>query len=250
MAIVHLFGAAPPSGTEKSRVPSATIPRRWGPRLHEHLGGCGSRRAVAARIHDAKTAIRWTRANAERIGINPNRMWSPATSLARCCRSSPLQRTGARSRGRGPRRERGSDADACIGVYPLASARNTTGLFPQGQATAENIAATSPTSYITRASRAISFPARMTDSARPSSIDFLTKLLALGVPLCADARQGGDHARQCCIRCDRGDRPGSIKIVLDRLIMDPNPCPSFGGGSGGGGRVQNGPAPGGRGLAA
>ena len=41
-----------------------------------------------------------------------------------------------------------SEVNACIGVYPLASAQTATGLFPQGQATPENIAAASPTTYI------------------------------------------------------------------------------------------------------
>ena len=41
-----------------------------------------------------------------------------------------------------------SKVNACIGVYPLASAQIATGLWPEGQATPDAIAAASPTTYI------------------------------------------------------------------------------------------------------
>jgi acetyl esterase/lipase len=93
-----------------------------------------------AQIHDVKAAIRWTRANADRLGIDSGRSavagYSAGGMLA-------LMAAGTNGRkdieGDGGNAGVSSDVNACIGVYPLASAQTATGLFPQGQATAENI---------------------------------------------------------------------------------------------------------------
>jgi hypothetical protein len=73
-----------------------------------------------------------------------------------------------------------------------------------------------------------------------SSIDFWSKLHALGVPSALTLIQGADHA------FDNGALDAvevmaqSIDLFLDRLLVNPKPYPSFGGGGGGRGRGRGG----------
>ena len=84
-----------------------------------------------------------------------------------------------------------SDVNACIGVYPLASAQIAGGLFG-GKGTPEQIAAASPTSYIAKSFAPTIFIHGTNDGTVPaqSSIDFHTKLHALGVPSALTLIQG------------------------------------------------------------
>ena len=201
-----------------------------------------------AQIHDTKAAIRWTRANAGRLGIDANRIvvagYSAGGMLA-------LMAAGTNGRkefeGDGGNAGVSSDVNACIGVYPLASAQIATGLFPQGQATPENIAAASPTSYITKNFAPTIFVHGTNDGTVPvqSSIDFFTKLHALGVPSTLTLIQGADHAFDNAAFDAIELMAGSIDLFLDRLLVNPAPYPKFG--AGGGGRGRGGP--GGRGAA-
>ena len=131
-----------------------------------------------------------------------------------------------------------SDVNACIGVYPLASAQIATGLFAQGQATPENIAAASPTSYITRSFAPTIFIHGTNDGTVPvqSSIDFFTKLHALEVPSTLTLIQGADHAFDNTALDAIEVMAQSIDLFLDRLIVNPKPYQRFGGGGGGRGR--------------
>ena len=137
-----------------------------------------------------------------------------------------------------------SKVNACIGVYPLASAQIARGLFAEGQATPENIAAASPTSYISSSFAPTIFIHGTADTTVPvsSSIDFFTKLHAAGVPTALTVIQGAAHA------FDNGALDAvevmaqSIDLFLDRLFVNPKPYPAFGGGGGG----RRGGRPGGR----
>jgi acetyl esterase/lipase len=205
-----------------------------------------------AQIHDTKAAIRWTRANADKLGVDANRIVIAGYSAGGMLSLMAAGTNGRKEfEGEGGNPGVSSDVNACIGVYPLASAQIATGLFPQGQATPENIAAASPTSYITKDFAPTIFIHGTNDGTVPvqSSIDFFTKLHALGVPSTLTLIQGADHA------FDNGAPDAvelmaqSIDLFLDRLIINPKPYPSFGGGGRGrGGRSgRGGPAPGGRG---
>jgi acetyl esterase/lipase len=207
-----------------------------------------------AQIHDTKAAIRWTRANAGRLGVDANRIvvagYSAGGMLA-------LMAAGTNGRkefeGDGGNAGVSSDVNACIGVYPLASAQIATGLFPQGQATPENITAASPTSYITKTFAPTIFIHGTNDGTVPvqSSIDFWTKLHALGVPSTLTLIQGADHAFDNAAFDAIDVMAHSIDLFLDRLMVNPAPYPRFGapgGGRGRGGRGGRGDAtPGGRG---
>jgi pimeloyl-ACP methyl ester carboxylesterase len=143
-----------------------------------------------------------------------------------------------------------SDVNACVGVYPLASAEIATGLFPQGQATPANIAAASPTTYVSDTFAPTIFIHGTKDGTVPvqSSIDFWTKLQARGVASTLTLIQGADHAFDNNAPDAVEVMAASIDLFLDRLLVNPKPYPSFGGGGGGrGGRGGRGAAPGGRG---
>ena len=141
-----------------------------------------------------------------------------------------------------------SKVNACIGVYPLASAQIARGLFGEGGATPEAIAAASPTTYIGPNFAPTIFIHGTADTTvlPQSSIDFFTKLHAANVPTALTMIQGANHA------FDNGALDAvevmaqSIDLFLDRLFVNPKPYASFGGG-GGGGRRPGGGGPGGGG---
>jgi acetyl esterase/lipase len=192
-----------------------------------------------AQIQDTKAAIRWTRANADRLGVDANRIVVAGYSAGGMLSLMAAGTSGRKEfEGEGGNAGVSSDVNASIGVYPLASAQIATGLFAQGQATPENIAAASPTSYITKTFAPTIFIHGTNDGTVPvqSSIDFWTKLHALGVPAALTLIQGADHA------FDNGALDAvevmaqSIDLFLDRLLVNPKPYPSFGAGGGGRGR--------------
>jgi hypothetical protein len=80
-----------------------------------------------------------------------------------------------------------------------------------------------------------------------SSVDFFTKLHALGVPSTLTLIQGADHAFDNAALDSIEVMAHSIDLFMDRLIINPKPYPSFGGGGRGGRGGRGGPAPGGRG---
>jgi acetyl esterase/lipase len=198
-----------------------------------------------AQIHDVKGAIRWTRANADKLGVDPNRI-----AVAGYSAGGMLALMAAGTNGK-PEFEGtvgnpgvSSKVDACIGVYPLASAQNAKGLFAEGQATPENIAAASPTSYISSSFAPTIFIHGTADVTVPlaSSLDFFNKLLAAKVPTSITTIQGAAHAFDVGALDAVEVMASSVDLFLDRLFVNPKPYPAFG--AGGGGRPRGGAAPG------
>jgi len=192
-----------------------------------------------AQIHDTKAAIRWTRANAEKLGVEPNRIVIAGYSAGGMLSLMAAGTNGRKEfEGEGGNAGVSSEVNACIGVYPLASAQIATGLFAPGQATPENIAAASPASYITKDFAPTIFIHGTKDGTVPvqSSIDFFTKLHALGVRTTLTLIDGADHAFDNAAPDAVELMAQSIDLFLDRLMVNPKPYPSFGGGGGGRGR--------------
>jgi acetyl esterase/lipase len=193
-----------------------------------------------AQIHDVKAAIRWTRANAGRIGVDADKIvvagYSAGGMLA-------LMAAGTNGKpefdGNGGTPGVSSDVNACIGVYPLASAENAKGLFAEGEATPQNIEAASPTSHISASFAPTIFIHGTNDTTVPlaSSLDFFNKLNALKVPTALTAIQGAAHAFDGAALDAVEVMAQSIDLFLDRLLVNPKPYPTFGGGRprGGGG---------------
>ena len=122
------------------------------------------------------------------------------------------------------------------------------GLFAEGQATAENLAAASPTTYIGASFAPTIFVHGTADQTIPiaSSVDFFTKLLAAGVPTALTAIQGAYHAFDNGALDAVETMAQSIDLFLDRLLVNPKPYPAFGGRRRPGGGRPGGP-PGGPG---
>jgi acetyl esterase/lipase len=255
-AIVHLFGGGFFAGNKGAGY-IINDAKALGARGYTNVSAnyrLQSQGSWPAQIHDVKAAIRWTRANAAKIGVDDNKIVVAGYSAG-----GMLALMAAGTNGK-PELEGNvgtpgvsSKVDACIGVYPLASAQIARGLFPEGQATPENIAAASPTTYIGPSFAPTIFIHGTNDGTVPvqSSIDFWSKLHALGVPSALTLIQGADHAFDNAAFDAIEAMAQSIDLFLDRLLVNPKPYPSFGGGGGRGrGRGRGGPggpAPEGRG---
>jgi acetyl esterase/lipase len=250
MAIIHLFGGGFFTGSKNAGY-IINDARALGARGYTNISAnyrLQTQGSWPAQLHDVKAAIRWTRANAARLGIDANRIavagYSAGGMLA-------LMAAGTNGKkefdGDGGNASVSSDVNACIGVYPLASAQTATGLFPQGQATPENLAAASPTTYISDKFAPTIFVHGTKDGTVrvQSSVDFWTRLQALGVPSTLTLIQGADHAFDNNAPDAVEVMAASIDLFLDRLIVNPKPYPSFGGG-GRGGRGGRATAPGGQ----
>jgi acetyl esterase/lipase len=241
MAIIHLFGGGFFAGNKGAGY-IINDAKALGARGYTNVSAnyrLQSQGLWPAQLHDVKAAIRWTRANAERIGVDADKIavagYSAGGMLA-------LMAAGTNDK---PEFEGtvgspgvSSKVNACIGVYPLASAQIARGLFGEGGATPENIAAASPTTYIGPNFAPTIFIHGTADTTvlPQSSIDFFTKLHAANVPTALTMIQGANHA------FDNGALDAvevmvqSIDLFLDRLFVNPRPYPSFGGGRPGGGR--------------
>jgi acetyl esterase/lipase len=189
-----------------------------------------------AQIHDVKAAIRWTRANAAKLGIDTDKIVIAGYSAGGML---SLMAAGTNGKpefeGTGGTPGVSSKVDACIGVYPLASAQIATGLFAEGQATPANIAAASPTSYISPSFAPTIFVHGTADVTVPlaSSLEFFNKLLAANVPTALTAIQGAAHAFDVGALDAVEVMAQSIDLFLDRLLVNPKPYPAFGAGGGG-----------------
>lgn len=254
MAIIHLFGGGFFGGNKNAGY-IINDAKALGARGYTNISAnyrLQSQGLWPAQLHDVKAAIRWTRANAGRLGVESNRIavagYSAGGMLA-------LMAAGTNDK---PEFEGSvgtpgvsSKVDACIGVYPLASAQIARGLFGEGGATPEAIAAASPTTYIGPSFAPTIFIHGTADTTvePSSSVDFFNKLLAVNVPTALTMIQGAAHAFDNAALDAVDVMAHSIDLFLDRLFVNPRPYPAFGAG-GGGRRPGGGGGPGGGGPGA
>jgi acetyl esterase/lipase len=263
MAIIHLFGGGFFAGNKNAGY-IINDAKALGARGYTSISAnyrLQTQGLWPAQIHDTKAAIRWTRANAAKLGVDADKIVVAGYSAGGML---SLLAAGTNDKpefeGTGGTPGVSSKVNASIGVYPLASAQIARGLFGEGGATPEAIAAASPTTYIGPNFAPTIFIHGAADTTVPvsSSMDFFTKLNAANVPTALTVIQGAAHA------FDNGAPDAvelmaqSIDLFMDRLFINPKPYPSFGGGprgeragprpGGGGGGGAGGQAPGGAGA--
>jgi acetyl esterase/lipase len=239
LAIIHLFGGGFFTGNKGAGyiINDAKALGNRGYTIVSANYRLQSQGSWPAQIHDVKAAIRWTRANAARLGVDADKIVVAGYSAGGMLSLMAAGTNGkAEFEGTGGTPGVSSDVNASIGVYPLASAENAKGLFAQGQATPENIAAASPTSYITAKFAPTIFVHGTGDKTVPlaSSLDFFNKLNAAGVPTALTAIQGAAHAFDVAALDAVEVMAQSIDLFLDRLLVNPKPYPAFGPPPGGG----------------
>jgi len=198
MAIIHLFGGGFFAGNKNAGY-IINDAKALGNRGYTSVSAnyrLQTQSLWPAQIHDVKAAIRWTRANAAKIGVDADKIvvagYSAGGMLALLAAG-----TNDKPEFEGTVGTPGvsSKVNACIGVYPLASAQIARGLFGEGGATPEAIAAASPTSYIGPNFAPTIFIHGEADTTVPvsSSIDFFTKLKAANVPTALTVIRGRDR---------------------------------------------------------
>lgn len=240
MAVIHLFGGGFFVGSKNAGY-IVNDARALGARGYTNISAnyrLQSEGLWPAQIHDTKAAIRWTRANAERLGIDPGRIavagYSAGGMLA-------LMAAGTNSmeefEGEGGNAGVSSDVQAAIGVYPLASAQTARGLFAEDLSEAQVAAAmsaASPTSYISADFAPTIFIHGTADNTVPmsSSMSFFNQLHDLGVPAAMTLIQGADHAFDNNALDAVEVMAQSIDLFFDRLFVDPQPYRAFGAGRG------------------
>jgi acetyl esterase/lipase len=244
MAIIHLFGGGFFTGNKNAGYIVNDV-RALGRLGYTNVSAnyrLQTQGSWPAQIHDTKAAIRWVRANAEKIGIDANRIAVAGYSAGGLLSLMAAGTNGmAEFEGNGGNSGVSSNVQAGIGVYPLASAQTAAGLFPNTMSEDERakaIRAASPTTYIGKNFAPTIFIHGTADTTVPmsSSIDFFNKLHDAGVPAALTLIQGAAHAFDNSALDAVELMAGSIDVFLDRLIVNPRPYPSFGGGGGRGAR--------------
>lgn len=256
MAIIHLFGGGFFVGNKNAGY-IINDAKALGARGYTNISAnyrLQTEGPWPAQIHDTKAAIRWTRANADRLGIDADKIAIAGYSAGGML-SLMAGATNGMAEFEGDVGTPGvsSDVQAAIGVYPLASAQTAAGLFSNVSEAdrAAAMTAASPTTYISENHAPTIFVHGTADTTVPlsSSIDYFNRLQEVGVPAALTAIQGAAHAFDNSAFDAIELMAQSIDLFLDRLIVNPQPYPSFGGG--GGGRRGGGPGgPGGPGAGA
>jgi acetyl esterase/lipase len=251
---LHLDIYHPPAGTERRM---ATI--------HIHGGGFtqGSKAGVASssrafaglgyvsiasqyrlagqakwpsQIEDVKAAIRWTRANAERLSIDPNRI-AVAGYSAGGLMALYAAGTGDRKEfeGNGGNAGVSSKVAACVSFYAATFANGA--LMPDGSDRAA-IDAVNPANLISPTFAPTIFLHGLGDVTIPpdNSLAFFQKLRAAGVKVDLHFFQGAPHAFETNNPDAALASAQLANLFFDRLIINPKEYPPFGAGRGGAGR--------------
>lgn len=233
MAVIHLYGGGFFTGSKEG---VATSSRAFAGQGYVSVASTYRLTGQArwpAQIEDVKAAIRWTRANAERLDIDADKIavagYSAGGMLALFAAG-----TGDRPEfeGTGGHASVSSKVAACVAFYPAT--RATPNLLPDGADEAA-LAAASPGTYISSAFAPTIFLHGMADTTIPytSSVEFFDRLHEAGVKVDLHLLQGAPHAYE--IRNEDAALASAqvANLFLDRLIVNPREYPPFGAGRGG-----------------
>jgi len=243
MAVIHLFGGGFFVGSKNAGY-IVNDARALGARGYTNISAnyrLQSEGLWPAQIHDTKAAIRWTRANAGRLGIDADKIAVAGYSAGGMLSLLAAGTNGMDAfEGEGGNAGVSSAVQASIGVYPLASAHTARGLFPEdlsADALAQAVTGASPTSYISENFAPTIFIHGTADDTVPmsSSMSFFNQLHDLGVPSAMTLIQGADHAFDNSAMDAVEVMAQSIDLFLDRLFVNPQAYRGFGAGRRGGG---------------
>lgn len=254
MAIVHLFGGGFFTGSRKGVAAASRAFASVGYTSIASTYRLQNEGKWPAQLEDVKAAVRWTRANAAEIGIDADKIAVAGYSAGGALALLAAGTNGMKDfEGVGGNAGVSSDVQAAIGFYPATG--GTAGLF-EGQPSAEQLASAQAATYIGPNFSPTILIHGTKDTTIPysSSINFFNQLQEAGVPSALHLIQGAAHA------FDNGAPDAALvaaesaDLFLDRLIVNPTPYPTFGGGGGGrggpggpGGFRGRGGAPGGAG---
>jgi acetyl esterase/lipase len=253
MGIIHLFGGGFFTGNKNAGYIVNDV-RALGRLGYTNISAnyrLTSQGLWPAQIYDMKGAIRWVRANAAKIGIDADKIAIAGYSAGGLLSLLAAGTNGMTEfEGNGGNAGVSSNVQAAIGVYPLASTQAAGSLFPTNLSAEERtkmMEAASPAKYIGKTFAPTIFIHGTADTTVPlsSSIDFFTKLNAVGVPTSITTIQGAAHAFDNTALDAVEVMAHSIDLFLDRLIVNPKPYPGFGGGGGRGGGARGGQGRGG-----
>jgi acetyl esterase/lipase len=192
-----------------------------------------------ALIHDAKAAIRWVRANAKTLGIDPARIGVVGYS-AGGYHALFTAGTGDRPEweGSGGNAGVGTKVAACLAYYPATSV--TANMMPAGS-TDEDRRAAAATTHI-----AAGFPPTVIfhgfkDTTIPidSSLRLVQQFRDANIPVEFHGFEGAPHAFDT--NADLAVAAAQLAdLFMDRHIVNPRPYPPFGGGGARGGGAGGG----------
>lgn len=233
MAIVHLYGGGFRAGSKEGVATSCRAFAGEG-----YVGIASTYRLTGqarwpAQIEDVKAAIRWTRANADRLEIDADKIgvagYSAGGMLALFAAATSDRHE---FEGMGGSAGVSSKVAACVAFYPAVGA--TPGLLPDGADEAA-LAAASPGTYISADFAPTIFLHGLADTTIPytSSVDFFNKLHEAGVKVDLHLFQGAPHAYE--IRNEDAALASAqvANLFLDRVVVNPKDYPPFGFGRGG-----------------
>lgn len=233
MAVIHLHGGGFFTGSKAGVATSARMFARQG-----YVGIAAQYRLTGqarwpAQIEDTKAAIRWTRANADRLNVEPDKIgiagYSAGGLLALFAAGTADE---DRFEGEGGNAGVSSKVQACIAFY--AATRANPGLLPD-DANPAQLADASPGSHISPDFAPTIFLHGIEDTTIPytSSVEFFNRLHKAGVKADLHLIQGAPHAYE-------GRNPDAAlasaqaaNLFLERVVVNPTDYPPFGFGGGG-----------------
>jgi acetyl esterase/lipase len=243
MAVIHLHGGGFTGGSKTGVASSSRAFARQGYvsiASQYRLTGQGR---WPAQIEDTKAAIRWTRASASRLNIDPARIAIAGYSAGGLMALFAAGSSDVKEfEGNGGNAGVSSRVVACVAFYPAVSANRT--LLPDGADQAAIDAAGAASRISATFAPTIFLHGAADTTIRPAtSVTFYDKLVAAGVKADLHLFQGAPHGFEIANQDTAQVSAQLANLFFERLIINPREYPPFGGGGrGGGGRGGGGGA--------